>query len=348
MSPSAKKNRYKLVILLLLFLATAGLGYSYLLIYTPTLPGAPNKNLEIRRGMGINQVSNLLKEQGIIKCPFLFTSWARLTGRGQRIKAGEYSLSASLAPVDILVILEEGKTLLHKVTIPEGYSIKQIAEVLEIEGLVDKDEFITIAHDPGLIERWNIPNDSLEGYLFPDTYHFTKRVGAKKILTTMLKQFEHNLPDQWRKRATGIGFTLHQIVTLASLIEKEVGVNSERPIISAVYHNRLKADIRLQCDPTVIYAIPNFDGNLTKEHLRQLDSPYNTYRYSGLPPGPIANPGRASIRAALYPDDVSFLYFVSRNDGTHQFSNTLRQHNRAVLKYQKRRSGRSPGARNRR
>ncbi len=342
MYPSAGKSRYKLVIILtILVLATAaGLGYSYLLIHTPTLAGAPDRNLEITRGMGIKQISNLLKEQGIIEHPLLFTSWARITGSGQRIKAGEYSLSASLSPVEILAILEEGKTFLHKVTIPEGYSLKQIADVLANEGLADKDEFTIAAYNPELIKRWNIPGDSLEGYLFPDTYHFPKRIGTKKMLDIMLTQFERNLPDPWRMRAADMGFSLHQIITLASLIEKEVGVASERSLISAVYHNRLKKNIKLQCDPTVIYAIPDFDGNLTKEHLRRLDSPYNTYLYPGLPPGPIASPGRASIRAALYPDDVNYLYFVSRNNGTHEFSTNLRQHNRAVFKYQKLRSGR--------
>ena len=192
------------------------------------------------------------------------------------------------------------------------------------------------AHDPELIKRWKIPNDSLEGYLFPDTYYFHKGASALDVAGSMLEQFKHNISPEWRERADALGFSMHQIITLASLIEKEAGVATERPIISAVYHNRLRNNIRLQCDPTVIYAIPNFDGNLTRKHLR-LDSPYNTYRYRGLPPGPIANPGRASIEAALYPADVDYQYFVSRNDGTHQFSTTLRQHNNAVIKYQKRR-----------
>lgn len=334
------KTRHELIVFALLFLVAAALSHGYVLIHTPTLAGAPDKQLEISRGMGIKQISSLLKEHGIIKHPFLFTSWARLTGSGQRVKAGEYSLGASLSPADILAILERGKTLLHKVTIPEGYSIKQIAGVLAAYRLMDRDEFIAAAHDPELIRQWDIPSDRLEGYLFPDTYHFPKGVSAKGILNTMLTQFERNFPAKWRERATEMGFSLHQIITLASLIEKEVGADAERPVISAVYHNRLKANIRLQCDPTVIYAIPNFDGNLTREHLRYLDSPYNTYLYRGLPPGPIANPGSASIEAALYPDDVNYLYFVSRNDGTHKFSTTLRQHNVAVRKYQKRRSGR--------
>ncbi len=336
MASSTSKIGRELLLFGLMCLAIMGLSHSYVLLHIPASNNAPDKLIEIKRGLGIKQVSGLLQKQGIIKYPLLFTAWARLTGVDQRIKAGEYTLSASLSPTGILAILESGKTTLHKVTIPEGYTIKQIADILAGAGLVGKAEFIAAAHDPGLIKRWNIPNDSLEGYLFPDTYYFPKGIDAFNVATSMLEQFKHNISPQWTARAKALGFSLHQIITLASLIEKEAGVAAERPIVSAVYHNRLKSNIRLQCDPTVIYAIPNFDGNLTRKHLK-LDSPYNTYRYRGLPPGPIANPGRASIEAALYPADVDYQYFVSRNDGTHQFSTTLRQHNNAVIKYQKRR-----------
>jgi UPF0755 protein len=330
------KTGREVILFGLLCLAIAGLTHGYVLLHAPTAQKAPEKLVEISRGMGIKQISTLLKRQEIIKYPLLFSTWARLTGVDQRIKAGEYSLSASLPPVDILALLEKGEIVLHKATIPEGSNIRQIAQILAAKGLVDEAEFIAAAHDQELIKRRNIPTDSLEGYLFPDTYHFQKGVSAKAVVRTMLEQFDRNVPAQWRRRIEEMGFTLHQMVTLASLIEKEVGVDDERALISAVYHNRLKANIRLQCDPTVIYAVPDFDGNLTRKHLK-LDSPYNTYRYRGLPPGPIANPGRASIEAAMNPADVDYVYFVSRNDGTHQFSTTLKEHNRAVFKYQKRR-----------
>jgi len=317
-----------------LFVALFVLTHLYVLWGTPTDPKASNKVIEIKSGLGIKQVSSLLWAQGIIRHPRLFVTFARLQGQAEHIKAGEYSLSAALAPRQVLDILVSGRAVLHKVTIPEGYTLVQIAQLLAEKKLVDPEAFIAAAHDPDLIRSLDIKASSLEGYLFPDTYYFAKGTSPKSIIKTMLAQFKKKITPQMIKRAKALGYTLHQIITLASLIEKEVKVDEERPLISAVYHNRLKANIRLQCDPTVIYALPNFDGNLTREHLK-IDSPYNTYRYAGLPPGPIANPGLASILAALYPKKVNYRYFVSRNDGTHVFSATLKEHNRAVYKYQK-------------
>jgi len=174
---------------------------------------------------------------------------------------------------------------------------------------------------------------TFEGYLFPDTYFFPRDVTIEGIISTMVKRFWSVFVPEWQARAKDLGLSVHQTVTLASIIEKETGAAFERPIISSVFHNRLKKKMRLESDPTVIYGIKNFDGNLTKKHLTTR-TPYNTYKIRGLPIGPIANPGSASLEAALYPDDTKYIYFVSRKDRTHQFSMNLKQHNRAVRKYQ--------------
>ncbi len=331
-----KKTLCELIIFLSLYGLIAVLSHSYVLLHTSGNNNAPIKLIQIERGMNIGEISQFLAEQKIITQPLLFTDFARLLGKDQQIKAGEYNLSASFSPEEILGLLVEGKSVLYKLTIPEGYTTKQIAQLVEKAGLAEKDEFIKAIHDRQLIDKWNIQGDSLEGYLFPDTYNLPKMLQAKDIANLMVRHFFAHISRAWYKRIDEMGFGLHEIITLASLIEKEAGVDSERALVSAVYHNRLKKNIRLQCDPTVIYTIPDFDGNLTREHLKY-DSPYNTYRYKGLPPGPIANPGQASIYAALYPEKVDYQYFVSRNDGTHKFSVTLKEHNRAVYKYQKRR-----------
>ena len=253
------------------------------------------------------------------------------------IKAGEYQLTSRMNMLHLLDTLQQGKVLCHKVTIPEGYVIRQTAELLAGQDLVNKEKFIKAAGDQKLAKEFGLQADTLEGYLYPDTYYFSKGLSEKSIITTMVERFKSIIQPEWKKRCRKMGFTLHQIVTLASLIEKETYKKEEKPIISAVYHNRLQDGIRLQCDPTVIYTLENFNGNLTKKDLL-IDSPYNTYRQYGLPPGPIANPGEESIRAALYPAEKDYRYFVSKNNGSHQFSRTLKEHNRAVFKYQKRRN----------
>ncbi|MFQ5717561.1 MAG: endolytic transglycosylase MltG, partial [Nitrospinales bacterium] len=195
--------------------------------------------------------------------------------------------------------------------------------------------------DRSLIDSLDIPGENLEGYLFPETYHFDKNTDERAIVKTMVDTFKRRaLKPEYLDRARELGFSFHKIITLASLIEKETGREDERELISAVFHNRLRKNMRLQCDPTVIYALKNFDGNLRKKDLG-IDSPYNTYRYAGLPPGPIANPGLESIRAALYPASANYIYFVSKQNGSHEFSSALADHNRAVRKYQLKKSGRS-------
>ena len=196
-----------------------------------------------------------------------------------------------------------------------------------------RSAFIEAVRDPELIHSLGLEVQSLEGYLFPDTYFLTRSMSNQAVVRLLVSRLQETLTTEFRDRASAIGMSIHEVLTLASVIEKETGLSDERTLISGVFHNRLRRKIPLQSDPTVIYALEMFDGNLRKRDLT-VDSPYNTYRVRGLPPGPIANPGAASIRAALFPATTSFLYFVSRNDGSHKFSSTLTEHNSAVRKYQ--------------
>jgi UPF0755 protein len=221
------------------------------------------------------------------------------------------------------------------VTIPEGYNIKMIAELLEDLGLAQKDKFLELCSDESFLKELGIEGPSVEGFLFPETYFFAKGIGEREIIKTMANRFKSVFTPLMAERIKEIGYSLFEIVTMASLIEKETAIKEEMPKIAAVFYNRLKGKIRLQCDPSVIYGLPHYDGDLTKKDLATYH-PYNTYRISGLPRGPIANPGKDALMAALYPANVNYKYFVSKNNGSHYFSETLQQHNKAVWKYQKR------------
>ncbi len=229
--------------------------------------------------------------------------------------------------------MEKGWVRLHRLTIPEGLSILQIAALVQTSGLARAEDLVARALDPAYARLQQIPANTLEGYLFPETYFFPKTIGVEGILAAMLQRFRLNFPLEWEHRAAEMGLTVHEVVTLASIIEKETAEPSERPLISSVFHNRLKRGMRLETDPTVIYGIPNFDGNLTRAHL-ETPGPYNTYLIKGLPPGPIANPGRKAIEAALFPSDTDYLFFVSKNNGRHHFSSNWDEHRRAVQYYQ--------------
>ena len=312
-----------------------------LLFFKASLPMSDNTQpqvFEVKSGMTLKQVSQELFRQNLIRSANAFQAIALIQDKEKLIKVGEYYISPSMLPAEILQRITSGKTVLHSITIPEGYRITEIANLLEEKDLADKNIFLQEAKNVELLE--GIPTSSLEGYLFPDTYHFGKRTTEAAIINKMVETFkERALKQEFLKRAEDLGFSYHEIITLASLIEKETGKDSERKQISSVFHNRLKKNMLLQTDPTVIYAIDIFDGNIRKRDLN-IDSPYNTYRYKGLPPGPIANPGLKSIIAALYPATTSNLYFVSKQDGSHKFSATLNEHNRAVQKYQLRKIGR--------
>ncbi len=296
-------------------------GFFYYQISHPAGESTQAIAISIPPGATLKQISSELESHNLIRNASAFRLLANIRKKQIHIQVGEYELNQSMLPMDILKTITSGKTVLHPVTIPEGYRITEIAELLAGKISINKEEFIKETRNKGLIKTLNITSDSLEGYLFPETYHFSKHTSEQKIVRNILDQIQKS------------DMSLHEVITLASLIEKETGMNDERKHISSVFHNRLRRNMRLQTDPTVIYAIEEFDGNIRKKDL-DIDSPYNTYRYKGLPPGPIANPGIKSIVAALNPIRSNHLYFVSRKDGSHHFSSNLREHNRAVQKYQ--------------
>jgi len=309
-------------------------GFFYYQISHPAGESTQAIAISILPGATLKQISSELENHNLIRSASAFRLLANIQKKQTHIQVGEYELNQSMLPMDILKAITSGKTVLHPVTIPEGYRITEIAELLAEKISINKEEFIKETRSKDLIKTLNITSDSLEGYLFPETYHFSKHTPEQKIVQAMLNTFKQritnrNILDQIQKS----DMSLHEVITLASLIEKETGMNDERKHISSVFHNRLHRNMRLQTDPTVIYAIEEFDGNIRKKDLN-IDSPYNTYRYKGLPPGPIANPGIKSIVAALNPIRSNHLYFVSRKDGSHHFSSNLREHNRAVQKYQ--------------
>lgn len=294
-----------------------------------------SKVIAIPDGMTFQQVASLLERERLIKSRSAFVLLGRTQSADRKIHAGEYELNAGMLPSEILSILLNGQVVLHPITVPEGYTMTQIAELMAQHGVGDQQEFLRLVKDRSFVGSLGLKAETLEGYLYPDTYKFPRNAKTKDVLVTMVERLRQLYGPEFQARAAELKMTLHEVLTLASVIEKETGAPSEREEISAVFHNRLKKHIPLQSDPTVIYGLPAFDGNIRKKDLSS-DSPYNTYRVQGLPPGPIANPGIEAIRAALYPSDSRALYFVSRNDGTHQFSSTLVEHNDAVEKYQKR------------
>ena len=335
------KLKYLLLLIIALLIAVAGAA-GWIAVDLHRFANRPADGEEhshivsVAPGESFGMLSARLEKAGVITSDIRFKIIARLSGDDKRLRAGEYALSTAMTPMEIIDILASGKVLLHRLTIPEGYTIDQVAAEVEKAGLASAEEFSRLARDPSLVSELQLDGPSLEGYLFPDTYHFPREVSARGIITTMVNAYQSLVTDEWRNRAHELDLSIHDIVTLASIIEKETGAPSERPIIASVFHNRLKKRMRLESDPTVIYGIESFDGNITRRHLSSA-TPYNTYVIRGLPPGPIANPGRAALEAALYPAETDYLFFVSKKDGTHYFSKTIAEHTEAVRKYQLRR-----------
>jgi len=289
--------------------------------------------VEIPPGASFGDVTDILHAKGLVRYKEAFYLLALLEEAPQRIKAGEYELSSSMSPGDILNTLLEGKVKGYRVPIPEGFTLRQIAARLAANSLADEKRFIECAYDEEFLSSLGIAGESTEGYLFPDTYVLSRSMGEERIIRFMVEQLRRKITFEMSERMSEIGLGMREVLTLASIIEKEGGPEEEKPQISAVFHNRLKRGMKLQSDPTVIYDIKDFNGNITKRDLLR-KTPYNTYRIKGLPPGPICSPGMDAIVAALYPAPVNYLYFVSRNNGTHHFSSNLVDHNKAVLKYQ--------------
>ncbi len=323
--------------LTLVVLTLVSLTFGSVFLVYVNQPAGKNKAevmVNVEPGMSLTQVANLLSSKKIIANSTTFRIYTYLKGNQGDIQAGEYLLSPSLKPEIILKKLTSGETVAHTITIPEGFRILEIANLFAAAGLANRNRFLEATRDPELLKRFKIPTPDLEGYLFPDTYQFRRQSSEKDIVLAMANNFEKRLvKSDYAEQAKKLSLTFHQVITLASLIEKETGSPKERPLISSVFHNRLKRKMLLQTDPTVIFALSGFDGNIRKKDL-SVDSPYNTYLYKGLPPGPIASPGEDSVIAALNPATSDAIFFVSRKDGSHQFSTNLIDHNKAVVKYQ--------------
>ena len=292
----------------------------------------------VSRGESARDIAGMLEKAGVIPSARLFHWYLRYLGDGYFLQTGEYRFQEPMNLIQVAEKLHRGEVHRYKITLPEGLSLVAVAERLESEGFGKKDRFLQLAAEPNLISDLDPEAEDLEGYLYPETYYFTFDADEEEILRTLTNGFRALWTVQRQRQSEKLGLSLRQTLSLASLIEKEAALAAERPLISAVFHNRLQRNMRLECDPTVIYAVQRvkaFDGIIHQSDL-ELDSPYNTYKYAGLPPGPIANPGRDSIDAALHPAPVEHLYFVARNDGSHFFSSNYRDHHRAVLAYQRR------------
>lgn len=285
--------------------------------------------MDIEPGQSAWEISRTLQEKGVISHAPTFMALAAVTGKAKRLQAGSYVFEGNHFPQDIMDILFRGRTLRYRITIPEGYTIQQVGAAVEMTGLLPGDSFVRRAIDPASAAFFNIKAPSLEGFLYPDTYFLVPHITPLEIMAKMVDRFNTIYSPEMVHRAERLGLTRLEVITLASIIEKEAVVQTEKPVISSVFHNRLKKGMRLQSDPTAIYGIDGFSGRIGQKDLLR-DTPYNTYRHPGLPPGPICNPGLDSIKAALWPARTDYLYFVAQGNGTHAFSTSLEAHNRAV------------------
>ena len=309
-------------------------GFLFAYLSTPRRQEPGAVEVKVEQGESFSSVVHRLKERGVISHERVFKLWARLWSLDKRIHWGHYRFELPMAPIQVLDRMVLGKGVFLRITVAEGLTLDDIASVVVREGLGSRARFLEESRDTGLLSQFGLEKVGVEGYLFPDTYYLSPSASERDVLVAMLKQFQERFTPFMEEQARRMGLDRHRAVTLASVIEKETGEETERPLISAVFHNRLKGEIPLQSDPTVIYGIENFNGNLTRRDLRT-PTPYNTYVNRGLPPGPICNPGLASLWAALFPAEASYLYFVSKHDGTHFFSHTIGEHNRAVNQYQR-------------
>lgn len=326
------------LMLLILVSATLLAGYSW---FNKKLDQvsvtAEDELFVVPSGATIKEVSELLEERGIIESALIFRLFMKLEYRGASIKAGEFMFEPPVTIRSAALKLVEGRVYYHRVTVPEGLDWQETAEILSGQGFGSAEEFLDLIDSPQMVRDLDPEAANLEGYLFPETYFVTHDTSPGKIIELMVDRFRLNWTEEFQKQALSLDMSIREVITLASLIEKETSLEAERPLVSSVFHNRLAKGMKLACDPTVIYAVKlvkPWDGVINRSDL-QLDSPYNTYIYPGLPPGPIANPGIDSIRAALFPEKSDFLFFVSRNDGSHVFSENYSDHAVAVRMYQR-------------
>jgi UPF0755 protein len=313
----------------------AASAWAWRALHTPAPLGPAGAIVLVPPGEPLRAVALRLYSAGVVRHPLLLTAWARYCGADRTVRSGEYHFTQPLSPIAVLEVLQSRSDNPRQVTVPEGLTVEQVAALLEEQGYGGRDVFRCVMEDMRLLQEFGLPASGVEGYLFPDTYALSPTAEPTDIVRAMLARFrQESAALAARRVATGLSEA--EMVTLASVIEKETGQADERRLISGVFHNRLRLGMPLQSDPTILYLHGEPRRSIT--HADLVDpSPYNTYVHRGLPPGPIANPGRAALEAAIDPAATAALYFVSRNDGSHEFSETLEAHNRAVRQYQRRR-----------
>ena len=304
---------------------------------SPLPVGNKSMEIEIPRGATFRQAVEILSKEGLVRDKNLFLFLGRINGMERKIKAGYYSIQGPLSPLTIFRLLKKGQIFEYEITIVEGDALREIAEKLSERNIISKEDFRKLSTDKEFISYHQIDAPTLEGYLFPDTYRIPKGMDPKEAIGMMIVRMREKYSGELKARTSEIGLSEREVLTLASIIEKEAEADNERPLISAVYHNRLKKGIPLQADPTCIYGIKSSGEKITEKDVRR-KTPYNTYIIKGLPPGPIASPGIKSITAALYPAKVPYMFFVSNNDGTHRFSVTPEEHEVAVEIYRKKKN----------
>lgn len=331
------------IVLLLVVLGLGIIGGSlafdlYRFAYSPAVPGKLDPVIyEVKKGERPMDLARTLQEKGVIADAEKFMWLGKLTRASNQIRAAEYQFTASMTPFDVYAVLKSGISVQHPITIPEGFNLYEIADLLAEKGFGDKSQIVDLCQNPGFIQSIGIPDpqpSTLEGYLYPDTYLAPRTMPVEEILKRMVRRALTVWTPERNTRAQELGYTRDEIFTLASVIEKETGAASERPMISSIFHNRLQKKMRLESDPTIIYGVwKNYNGNLTKADIRS-KTPYNTYVIAGLPIGPISNPGTEAIDAALHPVESEYLFFVSRNNGTHEFARTYAEHLENVKRFQ--------------
>ena len=330
----------RLPVFCLFFLGFPLLWLSWIGVYTlQPGPPSPDHSIEIviPPHTGISTIEHILAEKKVIRDDSRFSMLVMLTGSAKKLRAGEYRFTAGRKPLEIIAVLRKGQVLYRPITIPEGTDMNKVAAILASDGWIDRSRFTELVYDRQFIDQLGIAADSLEGYLFPDTYYFSRGQQDEEAILRMMVanhfKIYSRLLGEANHREQGLNH--HEIITLASIVEKETGLAEERALVAAVFFNRLQKGMRLQADPTVFYRMPDDGEGLKTTAL------YNTYVIKGLPSGPITNPGEAAIRAVLSPARVDYLYFVAKDDNSHQFSRTLEEHNRAVAKYRRKKESRN-------